>query len=69
MEANIMGELIHTSRVKIVKDKGPERRAYIEPFAEPVRYGVHGGIKKFYGMESKEELPTTLDHVVAAVAG
>ena len=64
-----MGELIHTSRVRIYKDKGPVRRAYIEEFPEPVRYGVHGGIKKFYGLEPEEELPATLDHIVAAVAG
>ena len=64
-----MGELIHTSHVRIVKDKGPLRRAYIEGFADPVRYGVHGGIKEFYGVEPVEELPTTLDHIIAAVAG
>ncbi len=64
-----MGELIHTSRVKIYKDKGPMRRAYIENFSQPLRFGVHGGIKKFYGVEPKEELPTTLDHIVAAVGG
>jgi hypothetical protein len=64
-----VGELIHVSRIRIVKDKGPDRRAYIESFPEPVRYGVHGGIKKFYGVEPAEELPTTLDHIVAAVAG
>jgi hypothetical protein len=64
-----MAELIHVSHVKIVKDKGPKRRAYIEQFPEPVSYGVHGGIKKFYGVEPEEELPTTLDHIVAAVAG
>src|SRR3970040_338430 len=64
-----MAELIHVSKVKIIKDKGPVRRAYIEAFPEPVRYGVHGGIKKFYGVEPEEELPTTLDHIIAAVAG
>ncbi len=64
-----MGDLIHTSRARIYKDKGPVRRAYIEDFPEPVRYGVHGGIKKFYGLEPEEDLPATLDHIVAAVAG
>ena len=64
-----MAEIIHVSRVRILKDKGPVRRAYIEGFSEPVRYGVHGGIKKFYGVEPEEELPATLDHIVAAVAG
>ncbi len=64
-----MGDLIHTSRARIYKDKGPVRRAYIEDFPEPVHYGVHGGIKKFYGLEPEEDLPATLDHIVAAVAG
>ena len=64
-----MAEVIHVSHVKIFKDKGPLRRAYIENFPEPVRYGVHGGVKKFYGVEPEEDLPTTLDHMIAAVAG
>ncbi len=64
-----MAELIHVSRIRIVKDKGPVRRAYIESFPEPVRYGVHGGVKKFYGVEPEEDLPPTLDHMIAAVAG
>ncbi|MGH7277780.1 MAG: hypothetical protein ACREJG_03745 [Candidatus Rokuibacteriota bacterium] len=64
-----MAEVIHVSKVRIVKKKGSEREAYIENFREPVRYGVHGGIKKFYGVEPDEELPATLDHIVAAVAG
>ena len=64
-----MGTLIHTSHVKIIKDKGPARRAYIENFPEPVRYGLHGGIKEFYGVEPEEELPATIDHIVAAVGG
>src|SRR5439155_12304306 len=50
-----MGELIHVSKVRIVKDKGPLRRAWIENFPDPVVYGVHGGIKKFYGVEPEQE--------------
>jgi hypothetical protein len=64
-----MAELIHVSKVKIIKDKGPIRRAYIEPFSEPVTYGIHGGLKEFYKMETEQELPATLDHIVAAVGG
>lgn len=64
-----MGDIIHVSKIRIYKDKGPIRRAYIENFSEPIRFGVHGGIKKFYGIEPEEELPATLDHIVAAVAG
>ena len=64
-----MAELIHISHVKIQKDKGPVRRAYIENFPEPVRYGLHGAIRQFYGVEPREELPSTIDHIVAAVGG
>lgn len=64
-----MGDVVHVSKVRIVKQKGTERHAFIEHFTEPVRYGMHGGIKKFYGVEPDEELPATLDHVVAAVGG
>jgi len=34
-----------------------------------VRYGLHGGIKQFYGVEPEEEVPATIDHIVAAVGG
>jgi hypothetical protein len=65
---SFMGEVVHTSRIRIVREKGPTRRAVIEGFGEPVRYGVHGGIKKFYKVEPEEEHAATLDHIVAATA-
>ena len=65
----VMGEVVHTSRIKIVREKGPTRRAMIEGFNEPVYYGVHGGIKKFYQVEPVKEHAATLDHIVAATAG
>jgi hypothetical protein len=53
-----MGEIVHTSRIKIVREKGPTRRAMIEGFDEPIYYGVHGGIKRFYEIEpEKSTLP------------
>jgi len=64
-----MKEIVHTSRVKIVREKGPTRRAMIEGFNEPVYYGVHGGIKRFYKVEPEKEHAATLDHIVAATAG
>ncbi|MBI4454395.1 MAG: hypothetical protein HY644_00680 [Acidobacteria bacterium] len=64
-----MGDVITISRSKIYQDKRPIRRAYIASFQEPVRYGVHSDIKEFYKMEPDEEFPSTLDHVVSAVAG
>ncbi len=64
-----MGKLVHTSRIRIEKDKGPKRRAYIEGFESPVIFGVHSNIKKFYGIEPEEEHPATLDYMIAAVGG
>jgi hypothetical protein len=68
-EEQAMGEVVHTSRIKIVREKGPTRRAMIEGFDEPVYYGVHGGIKRFYKVEPEKEHAATLDHIVAATAG
>ena len=64
-----MGEIVHTSHVKIVQDVPPIRRAFIEDFKEPFYYGVHGGIAKFYGREPEGEYPATLDHMIGAVGG
>ena len=64
-----MSEPVHTSRMRIEKIKGPIRHAYLENFEDPIRFGVHGGIKKFYGVEPEEDIPATLDHMVAAVGG
>jgi hypothetical protein len=64
-----MGQIVHTSRIQIVREKGPTRKAIIEGFAEPVYYGVHGGIKDFYKVSPETEHAATLDHIVGAVAG
>ena len=63
-----MGEIVHVSRSKIVQEIPPLRRGYFEGFDEAVPYGVHGGIAKFYGVESAENIPATLDHMIAAIA-
>ena len=64
----------HTSHVRIEKHVGPHRTAHIEDFADPVNFGIHGGIKDFYqnkyGKQIKgPEYPATLDHMIAGVAG
>ncbi len=64
-----MGKLIHTSRINITRVEGPIRKAFIEGFKEPVFYGVHGGIKRFYQTEPKQEHPATLDHIIGGVGG
>jgi hypothetical protein len=67
-EEKKMGEIIHTSRSRIVRIEGPTRKAVIEGFSGEIYYGVHGGIKNFYKAEPREEHPATLDHMVSAIA-
>jgi hypothetical protein len=72
LEPNARGcgvEPVHIARVRVYQDKRPNRRAYLGDFPEPVRYGVNTGVKAFYKIEPEEELPSTLDHLVAAAAG
>ena len=64
-----MAEVVHTSRLRLERVAGPMRHAYLEGFSEPIRFGVHGGIKEFYGVEPEEEVPATLDYIVGAVGG
>ncbi len=64
-----MSKLVHTSHITITREEGPTRKAVIEGFSEPVFYGVHGGIKKFYGLDPQMEHAATLDHIIGAVGG
>ena len=64
-----MGELLHTSRIKLIRDNGPVRRAFIEHFEAPFYYGVHTAIADFYGVQPEVEYPSTLDHIISAVGG
>jgi hypothetical protein len=46
------------------------RRAYLGEIPEPVTYGVQGALRQYYGV--KDDVPavaSTLDHIVAGVAG
>jgi hypothetical protein len=66
--------VVHVSRIHIAKHEGPHRTAHIEGFAEPVHFGIHGGIRHFYQNKygrqlSGPEFPATLDYIIAGVAG
>ena len=63
-----MGALVHRSKVRIVPEQPSVKQAYVEPFPQVIRTGMHGGVKAWYQSQVEEELPTTLDHVVAAIA-
>ena len=45
------------------------RRAYLGEVPEPVVYGVQGALREYYGAKEGPPIPSTLDHIVAAVAG
>ena len=45
------------------------RRAYLGDVAEPVTYGVQGKLRDYYGVKEGPPVASTLDHIVAAVAG
>ena len=69
IKEEIMAEIVHTSHITITREMGPTRKAVIKGFAEPVYYGVHGGIKNFYKVDPEKEHAATLDHIVGAVGG
>lgn len=65
-----MGEVVYASTVRIERDEGPVRRAYLPAEDEPVFYGTHGPVAEHYGTAGRfPKHATTLDHVVAAAAG
>jgi hypothetical protein len=45
------------------------RNAYLGEVAEPVVYGVQGALREYYGAKEGPVIDSTLDHIVAAVAG
>ena len=64
-------DIVYTSRVRIERQRGPLRRAWLPAEAEPVTFGVHSEIAAHYGLDP-DRFPahaTTLDYVVAAAGG
>ena len=45
------------------------RNAYLVEVEEPVIYGVQGALREYYGAKEGPPIASTLDHIVAAVAG
>ncbi|HTO11393.1 MAG TPA: hypothetical protein VMQ51_07460 [Candidatus Binatia bacterium] len=45
------------------------RRAFLGDVPEPVIYGVQGALRTYYGVAEGPPIASTLDHIVAAVAG
>jgi hypothetical protein len=66
-----VGEVAYTSKVEIVRERGPIRSARIPGRDETVTFGVHGAIAEHYGV-GPDDYPmdaTTIDYLVAAAGG
>jgi len=63
-----MAEFEYLSRARLVFKNG-YRHAYLGEVAEPVVYGVQGALREYYGAQEGPPIASTLDHIVAAVAG
>jgi len=61
----------YVSRVRIVRERGPVRHAYLPAEGEPVMFGTHDEVREHYGTAAGQypDHATTLDYVVAATAG
>ncbi|HEV3467860.1 MAG TPA: hypothetical protein VG148_00955 [Pyrinomonadaceae bacterium] len=67
-----MSEVVYTSRIRIERQVGPLRLAYLPAEGEPVRFGVHGAIAEHYGVNPDtiaEPHAATIDYVIAGAAG
>jgi hypothetical protein len=64
------GEVVYTSRVRVRRERGPERTAEL-PTGVTAAFGVHSDIAEHYGYSEDDYPPTpaTLDYVVAAACG
>ncbi|MEX0836610.1 MAG: hypothetical protein WD010_10990 [Nitriliruptor sp.] len=66
-----MSDVVYTSNVRIVRDRGPVRSAQLPGRDQPVTFGVHGAIAEHYGV-GPDDYPsdaTTIDYLVAAAGG
>lgn len=61
----------YVSRVKIVRQRGPIRQAFLPVERTPVIFGTHDEVREHYGTAPGQypDHATTLDYVVAAAAG
>jgi hypothetical protein len=67
----LVGDVVYTSKVKVVRHKGPVREAYLPARKGAVTFGVHSEVAEHYGVDPGDSPPdaTTLDYVVASAGG
>jgi hypothetical protein len=66
-----MDQPTYIAKVRIVRERGPIRRAYLPAEPEPVLFGTHDEVRVYYGTAPGQfpDHATTLDYLVAAAAG
>lgn len=66
-----MTNVAYVSNIRIERQIGPHRLAYLPAESKPINFGVHGAIAEHYGVSPEVSKPyaTTLDYVVAAAGG
>jgi hypothetical protein len=67
-----MAGVTYTSKVRLVRERGPLRTAYLPGESQPVRFSAHGAIAEHYKLDPAalgESHAATIDYVVAATAG
>jgi hypothetical protein len=67
-----MATVAYTSNIRIERQKGPLRVAYLPGEAHPVTFSVHGAIAEHYKVDPAtltESHAATIDYVIAATAG
>lgn len=64
-------QVAYVSRVRIERQIGPIRLAYLPTEKAPVTFGVHSEVAEHYKVPPEKFPPraTTLDYVVAAAGG
>jgi hypothetical protein len=64
-------KIVYVSRVRIEREQGPIRKAWLPVEDKPVIFGVHSEIAAHYKVDPTKIEPhaATLDYVVAAAAG
>ena len=68
-----MSNVVYISNVRIERERGPLRTAYLPGEPSPVIFSVHSEVAKHYGLDPKalaeEPHASTLDYIVAALGG
>lgn len=63
-----MSDPLYVSRSSVEKVAGVHRRATLED-GTTVEFGVHGAVKRAYGLHDEADLPLPVDYLVSAAAG